>query len=169
MKPIRDVIGRELLWHRTRMIPVRYELRADAEPLATVEWLNPFRAQVRAAAASDAWRMRKAGPFSRRVLVTDWTNGRDAAEYTGGVMRGAIRLADGREFELSRLGFLPRAIAVRRRDGGEILRITWRWVSLRVVGSLAVEPSAAAEPALGMLASLALFVLVLRRKRAAHS
>jgi len=169
MKPVRALIGRELTWHRTRLLPPAYELRADSEPAARLVWQSAFRSTVRAETAEGEWRFRRPALFTRRVLVEDAGTGALLAEYTGSLRGGRLRTADQRELRFSRVGFIPRTVRVSLDSGSEVLIIAWRWIGLRIVARMDVPSAGTAEPALGLLACLAFYILLQRRRRAAAS
>jgi hypothetical protein len=164
-KTIKATLGLPLVWWRTRLMPAAYELRAGPDCVARLEYGGFFQRTVRAETRDGAWWFRKPGPFSRTILIDDANSGA-RSEYRGGPMQGLVRLDGGREFRVSRVGFIPRSISVSSASGSGLLRVDFNWFAARKVARTIVENAGTAEPALDLLAMLAFHVLILRRRRA---
>lgn len=167
MRPIREQVGREMRWRRTRFIPRAFELRAGDEVLASLTWPKLIGRQAIATAAEGEWRFRRASLFSLRVVLEDAATGAQVGEYSSAPLSGTLRLSDGREYGVGRDSLFGR-FRLRRASGGEIA-----WFPRRPAftggGPMQLEAAASAEPQLGLLTTFAFFLLTLRRRRAAAS
>jgi len=167
MSSIRESIGREMRWHRTRLLPAAFELRAGDEMIATLEWPALFSRSAIATTGGARWRFRRPALLSLSVDVEDAESGARIASYAPAPLRGTLRFADGRAFRIGRdhpFGTLK----AWREDGGELLSFARR-LTIRGGGPMRIEAAAAAESGLDVLVTFAFYVLTLRRRRAARS
>lgn len=164
MRPLRELIGREMRWKRTRLLPAAYELRMDDETLAALEWREIFSRAALATCAEGTWRFRRSSLISLVVLLIDAGTGTEAGRYSPGPRGGTLRLADGSTYRVGRDGFFG-PLTVWRQDGGRLLHFS----RLLMGRDMQLDASASAEPRLGLLATFAFYLLVLRRRRAANS
>lgn len=151
-------------WKRTRVIPAAYELRMEGETLATLAWPKLFSRAAEAASAEGCWRFRRPSLFSLAVVVDNAATGTEAGRYSPGPRGGTLRLADGSAYRVGRDGLLG-PLTVWRQDGGRLLCFS----RLLLGNSMTLEAAASAEPRLGLLATFAFYLLVLRRRRASRS
>ena len=61
MSSIRESIGREMRWRRTRLLPAAFELRAGDAVIATLEWPGLFSRSAIATSGDGRWRFRRPG------------------------------------------------------------------------------------------------------------
>lgn len=169
MKSLRDVMGRELIWHRVRLAPARYELRVGDETLVVLDQPRLFGREVHVSANGGEWRIRRPRLFSRGLSIRNVAADSEAAEYRGGLRGGTLRTADGREYRITPAGILPRTLALSLATGSGVITVSWRFPPLGRVARTSIEPAGAAEPQLGLLAAIAFYVLLVRRRRAARS
>lgn len=166
MKPIRSQVGRDLRWHRTRLFPTTYELRAGDEVVATLASRGWFHRNAEITVAEDRWLIRPPAFFSRSLLIERLADGQPVATYVGRFRGGDLTFASGERYTLSRQGLLPLAIRVQNETGSTILATHWKWPSFRTAGRVEIEGAGASDPHLGLLVALAFQVLLLRRRRA---
>lgn len=169
MKPIRSQVGRDLRWHRIRLLPTTYELRAGDEVVATLMSRGWFRRTAEITLAEDRWLIRPPALFSRSLLIERLADGQRVASYVGRFRGGELTFESGERYTLSRQGLLPLSIRVQNETGSTILALHWSWPSFRRAGRVQIEPAGAADPHLGLLAATAFQVLLLRRRRARRS
>jgi hypothetical protein len=167
LRPIRESIGREMRWRRTRFLPSAFELRAGDDIIASLEWPGIFSRSAIAATGDARLRFRRPAMFSLSVIVEDADTGTPVARYSPTPLRGTLRFENGRVFHIGRENLLGR-LKAWREDGGELLSFPKR-LAIGGGGLMEIEASAAAEPELGVLATFAFYVLTLRRRRAASS
>jgi len=167
MRQIRESIGREMRWRRTRFLPSAFELRVGDEPAATLDWPKLFSRSPVATAAEGRWRFRRNAPFSWTVTIEDADSGAPVGEYSPGPLAGTLQLADGRVFRVGRERLFGR-LKLWRDNGGELMSFSRR-PSIGGGGPMQIEGSASAEKDLGLLVTFAFFLLTLRRRRAAAS
>jgi hypothetical protein len=165
LKSIRESIGREMRWRRTRFLPPAFEMRVGDETAATLEWPKILSRSALAAAAEGRWRFRRGSAFSWTVTIEDAESGTQLGSYSPGPLRGLLRLEDGRAFRIGRDSLFGR-LKVGRENAGELLSFSRR-PAFGGGASLRVEASASGERDLGLLVTFAFFLLTLRRRRAA--
>lgn len=167
MSSMREFVGREMRWRRTRLLPAAFELRAGDAVIATLEWPGLFSRNAIATSGGGRWHFRRPAPFSLAVDVEDATSGERIASYAPAPLRSTLHFTDGRAFRIGR-EHLFGPLTAWREDGGELLSFPRR-LTIGGGGPMQIEAAAAAESALDILATFAFYVLTLRRRRASRS
>jgi hypothetical protein len=167
MSSIKESIGREMRWRRTRLLPAAFELRTGDAVIATLEWPGLFSRSAIATSGAGRWRIRRPALFSIAVDVEDAESGERIASYAPALRRGILRFADGRAFKVGRDNLFG-SLKAWREDGGELLSFPRR-LTIGGGGPMQIEAAAAAEEGLDILATFAFYVLTMRRRRAARS
>lgn len=76
MRPIVDVAGQELIWHRKGLLKREFTLHAGDEPMATLQWQKALGSLALYATAGDTWTFKRGGFWHPHVTVR--TEGSDA-------------------------------------------------------------------------------------------
>lgn len=167
MKPLNELMGRELIWHRARLLAPEYELTVGDDVLVRIEMhgLTRRRGTIRTA---DGWLpFRRASFFSRDIVVEDEA-GSLVAEFDAKLLGGQIRLASGESYVV-KTSLFPARISVFNAMGSAIVTQRWTWPPFRRIARVTIEPAGSAERRLELITSLAFTYLVYRRRAAARS
>lgn len=88
LAPLRDAIGQELLWQKTKMFKRNYELRLGAVIFATLVWQRSWRSAADLTTFEGRWTIQRKGVWRPKIIVTDVASGAEVAVYarkwTGG-------------------------------------------------------------------------------------
>lgn len=165
MRSIRDLVGREMKWHRTRLFPAAYELRMGDDVLANLAWEGVFGSAALATTADGSWVFRRPRPFTFQLRIEDAATGTVLGRYSPG-FPGELRFADDSLFRFGRLGLVG-PLRVLREDGGTLVKFSKRLVPGG--GPVILEAAAMAEPRIALLTTFGFYLLTLKRRRAARS
>jgi len=168
MDPLQDYVGQDLMWTPRNVSGREHELRAGETVLARLVRPSLWRERRIGTAANGSWAFARAGFWCTRVVVTDEQSGAEVASLarSGWSGKGTLTLPDGREY---------------RWRNGSVWGSKWTWLdtgdqplmrfkqtgAFKVRCTVVIEPAAAGDPHLTLLAMLGWYLMVLARADAA--
>lgn len=167
MRPLAEMMGRELYWTRRSVFSRSYTLAAGDEVLVTLEMHGFTRSASTVTAAEGRWSVRRAHLLSRRLIVTA-SDGSRVAEFIPRFRSGDLRFETGEYYPIES-GILPRSIRVSNSAGSPLVSQTWAWPSFRRVARVEIEPAGTAERRLSLVTAVAMIYLYYRRRAARSS
>lgn len=69
MKPLRDLVGRELEWTQPRALKREFELKDDGETVAQLHFRSSFGSFATAEAGDESWTFKRVGFWQTRVTI----------------------------------------------------------------------------------------------------
>jgi hypothetical protein len=162
VQPVGGHAGQELLWTPARTARRTYELRAGDQVVAALVQPTWWRERRIGAAADGTWTFARAGLFHPRVVVTDAGSNLPITNMarSGWTGNGALALPDGRRFHW-RSGSLPGARRTWLDEAGQPLMHFTQVGGPKTQCIVAVEPGAAMDRHLALLAMLGWYLLLL--------
>jgi hypothetical protein len=119
MRLIQEAAAHDLIWRQPSAFKEQYELRADEEVLATLQWKNTLGTLATARTAEGAWTFKRGGFWQQRIVVRPLDTEHDVATFvpnwSGG---GVLTVAGGRTFHWSSQGFLRLEKHWQEREDG---------------------------------------------------
>lgn len=106
---VHELIGKELTWQKPQFARNYFEMYADDQRIATLEWQSMWRNAAVASTPSNLWHFDRVGFWQRRIEIT--LEGRDTAGLYGVYTpnwagdQGTLRLASGDDYEWKRTNF----------------------------------------------------------------
>jgi hypothetical protein len=168
MKALRDLVGLELGWAQPERFRRRFELRQEADLVATLEWEKAFGSLATATAADGRWTFKRGGFLSPHVTVRDAGSDSNLAVFRPGwTGSGAVEHASGRRFLWTSANFWSTQWEWRLPDGTGLLTFRRLSVLARMEGQLQVAPVSASIPEAALLACLGWYLLILQSEDAA--
>lgn len=162
MQPLANFLGRELIWTSSQAQKRTYELHADTEVVATLYQPSGWRSNRLGSAADGRWTFARVGVFRQRVVICDADSGAEIASLprTGRAGNASLALPDGSQYQWR---------------SGSVWGSKWVWLdaseqpllrfrqfgALRLQCAVAVEPSAATNQHLSLLAMLGWYLMML--------
>jgi hypothetical protein len=170
MKPLRDLVGRELTWTQPERFHRRFELRSDAEVIATLQWEKAFGSLAAAVTADGGWTFKRGGFLKPHVTVREEGKASNLAVFEPGwTGSGSLEHANGRRFRWKSANFWSTQWAWSLPDGAGLLTFKRLSVLMRAEGQLEVAPAAASIPEAALLACLGWYLLILQSEDAGAS
>lgn len=168
MEMLAAYAGQEVTWTPSPAAKRTYELRAGADVFATLTQPSWWRQDRIGVAADGQWTFARVGVFRSRLVITDTTSGVEAASFTssGWTGKGELTLPDGRSYQWSSGSVWGSKRVWLDETGQPVLRFRQYGV-LRWQCAVTVEPRAATEPHLTLLAMLGWYLMLLANDDAA--
>lgn len=161
MKPLRDLVGRELEWTQPRAMKREFELRDGDETIAQLHFRSTFGSFATAEAAGASWTFKRVGFWQTRVTICPAGSDGEIASFRINTWNagGTLELADGRQlrantnFWMSVYEFMNEVDEplVRFRKVGGVLHLS---------STVEILPAAAALPELPWLVALGWYLAV---------
>lgn len=167
MPDLESLAGANLRWVRTRFFPLAFSLRWQGIEIGSVAWERLLFSSALLTAGEGVWRIRRIGFWS--FGITDAAT--DAVVATLDLHpfgSGELHFADGHTLALRRASFLPPTWSFRNENGSDVVTVHGRLASLFRGGDCTIEPAGAAEPEVGLVALIGIYVLVRRARRRAR-
>ncbi|MGZ3664873.1 MAG: hypothetical protein ACXVDA_10365 [Ktedonobacterales bacterium] len=170
MGMLQHYAGQELIWESSRSAKRTYELRSGDQSLATL--IQPSAWNQRRVASSDegTFTFARVGFFKQRIVIADATANAEVANMppSGWSGKSMLTLPDGRIYHWRKSGFW--GMKWTWLDGAEQPLMSFKQVgAFRVRCVVTIEPAAAADPHLALLAQLGWFLMLLAQADAATS
>jgi len=175
MKPFPSTSATRLEWIQPRTFDRYFELRADGGLLGTLCWERMLSSLAIAETVYGSWTLEQIGILNQRVEIRESGSGRLIATYVPELMgNGVLEFVDGRWLEWEPTNFWHTnwsffgesdRPSLELQEGVEASR--WRDL-FKTQFTVTVEQQAAWTPEqLALLASLALYLIILRQQAAA--
>jgi hypothetical protein len=168
MDPLQNYVGQELMWTPLSVSGREHKLRAGDTVLARLVRPSLWRERRIGTAANGSWAFARAGFWRTRVVVTDQQSGAEVASLarSGWSGKGTLALPDGRQY---------------RWRNGNLWGSKWAWLdgadqplmrfkqsgAFKVRCAVIIEPPAAGDPHLTLLAMLGWYLMLLTQADAA--
>lgn len=170
MGMLQQYAGQDLVWESSRTAKRTYELHAGDQMLATLT--QPSAWNQRRAGSSDegAFTFARVGFFKQRIAITDATSGAEVASMppAGWSRQTTLNLPDGRTYYWRKSSFW--GTKWTWLDSAEQPLMSFKQVgAFRVRCGVTIEPTAATDPHLALLAQLGWFLMLLAQADAAAS
>ncbi len=161
MESLARYAGRELRWELSRSAKRTYELRADAEVVATLYQPSRWRATRLGIAADGQWTFARVGMFRPRIVIADASSGAEVARLARSSWSGKASLAlpDGSQYQWRSGSAWGSKWAWLDASGQPLLRFR-QFGAFRPQCAVTVEPSAAASQHLALLAMLGWYLIM---------
>lgn len=164
MESLTSFAGRELTWTPSRTAKRTYELGMDGQIVATLYQPSGWRQEHVAATADGRWRFARVGVFHQRLVIADADTGVEVArmDRSDWTRNGMLTLPDGKQYQWR---------------SGSAWGSKWVWLDaaaqpllhfrqsgvVRLQCAVTIEPQAATEPHLALLAALGWYLMLLTR------
>lgn len=162
MRPIRGLVGQELVWTPPALFGQGYTLRAGGVQVATLRWQKAFGTLAAADTAEGSWSFKRAGLLKSRITIRQVGSASDLAVFEPNWSgRGKLEMADGTPFQWDST-LLPSAAWVWHR-GDKMPLVQFRSTSNgpKSEGKVTIEPRAASLPEVALLVTLGWYLCVL--------
>lgn len=170
MKSLHKVTAFTLEWAQTSVMSQSFELRAEAEVVATLEWEKLIGSLASARTSDGSWTFKRTGFLTPMVTVRAPSSDKDFAVlkvvWGGG---GELIVGGQRTFAWKRRGFWSGQWGFEWIDGGHILHFEPKFSLAKRRAELHLEPSAKSVPELPLLATLGWYLLILMAQDEAAS
>lgn len=168
MGMLQQYAGQELIWESSRAAKRTYELRSGEQVLATLAQPSAWNQRRVGSSDEGTFTLARVGFFKQRIVITDVSSGAELVSMppSGWSRKATLTLSDGRTYLWRKSGFWGN---------------TWAWLDIeerplmtlrqsgafRVRCAVTIEPSAATDPHLALLAQLGWFQMLLAQADAA--
>lgn len=170
MRSVLELAGAQLTWRQPRLFVRSFELsNGDGQVLARLQWRNLFTDRASAECAEGRWEFRRAGLFSRRVVIQREGSDVEAGVFTRGFFGGKLELAGGHEYRVRLLRFWPRRWAVVDGSDRQLIRVEVAFRLFKDRARITVAPEAAQNPDIPLLVLFSWFHIVHVRHRGESS
>lgn len=170
MRSVLDLAGAQLTWRQPRLFVRSFELvSADGEVLARLQWRNLFTDRASAECAEGRWEFRRAGLFSRQVLIHRKGSDVEVGTFVRGFFGGKLELAGGHEYRVRLVGFWPRHWSVLDGSGRPLVRIDVAFPLFKDRARVVVAPEAAQNRDIPLLILISWFHIMHVRHRGESS
>lgn len=155
MRLIQEVADQALFWRQPGAFKQAYELRADEEVVATLDWGKSWGTLATARTAEGAWTFKRSGFWQQRVGVRPLDSEREIASFAPKWSGdGTLTLAGGRSFHWAGKGFWRLEKVWQDREDAPPLIGFKRDGGLKTEARLVLSPVAAALPETSQLDDL---------------
>jgi hypothetical protein len=160
MLRIADLTGRQLEWKQPTMMKMEFELQAGGELAATLRFRSSFGSLATAESGDGCWTFKRVGFWQPYITARACGEDADLATFrhntwSGG---GTLALPDGRQLKAG-TNFWQTEMTIEAEGGAALLRYKNGGL-VRMAGSMAIEPAAAALPELPWLALFGWYLIV---------
>jgi hypothetical protein len=139
------------------------------EVVAGLHWTNLFMDRVVAQCAEGLWEFRRAGLFSRRVVIQREGSDVEVGTFTRGFFGGRLELASGREYRIRLLKFWPRRWGVFGGSDRPLIRVEVAFPLFKDRARVTIAPEAAENQDIPLLVLIAWFQILHVRHRGSSS
>lgn len=164
MESLTNVAGRELIWAPSRTAKRTYELDMDGQTVATLYQPSVWHQERLVVTADGRWRFARVGVLRQRLVIADADTGAEVAQMARSdwTRKGTLTLPDGRQYLWRSGGFWGSKWVWLDAAEQPLLRFR-QFGMLRLQCAVTVEPRAAADSHLALLATLGWYLMLLMR------
>ncbi len=155
MKPI----DQGLTWVQPRALRAEYQLIADGKALSSLRWKRAFGSLAKAEAADGRWTFKRVGFLRPRVTVRAEGSVAGVAMLDPGT--GVLQFSDRHRYHWVNTSSRRGEWAFASEDGTVLVRFLFPMASLRMKGTVQVEPAAGTQQDLSLLLLLGWYLVVL--------
>jgi hypothetical protein len=161
MKPLRDLVGRELKWTQPRAMKREFELMDDGETVAQLHFRSSFGSFATAESAGESWTFKRVGFWQTRVTICPAGTDGEIASFRNNTWNagGTLELADGRQFRAN-TNFWGSAYEFRNEAEEPLVRFRKVGGVLHLSSMVEILPAAAALPELPWMVALGWYLAV---------
>lgn len=170
MGMLQHYAGQELVWESSRTAKRTYELRAGEQVLATLTQPSAWNQRRVASSDEGTFTLARVGFFKQRIVIADAISNAEVANMppSGWSGKGTLTLPDGRIYHWRKSGFW--GMKWTWLDSAEQPLMSFKQIGgFRARCAVTIEPAAATDPHLALLAQLGWFQMLLARDDAANS
>lgn len=162
MGTLQQYAGQELIWESSTTAKRTYELHASEHILATLAQPSAWNQRRIGTSDEGQFTFARVGFFRQRIVIADATSDAELVSIpsAGWSRQATLTLPDGRTYHWRKAGFW--GTTWTWLDGSEQPLMTLRqFGAFRVRCAVTIEPAAAIEPHLALLAQLGWFQMLL--------
>lgn len=168
MKPIRELIGRELQWTQPHALKRQFELKAGDELVATLSFRSMFGSFATATTAEGQWTFKRVGFWKPRATVCVAGSEQVIATFRNDTWTagGTLELASGRSFRAN-TNFWMTKYEFKSETDEPLVRFQKIGGLLHYSSNVEVQRGAAAMPELPWIVVLGWYLAVVMHEEAA--
>lgn len=164
MRPLLDLVGRELEWTQPRALKREFELKDGSETVAQLHFRSSLGSFATAEAAGASWTFKRVGFWQTRVTICPAGSESEIASFRNNTWNagGTLELADGRQFRAN-TNFWMSSYEFTNEAGEPLVRFRKVGGALHASSKVEIQSAAAALPELPWIVALGWYLAVKMR------